>query len=130
MKIKPLFGVVLFCRLKRHLQALWRVIGAGMATYLYTLKNRHSQDSDLIAKFDRHKDAKFLDKLRLVTQALEIKAKAVYRRVENPCVGGSIPPRATKKHQNHLRVVFSFGPTDEDLLVGTRMRNNQQEGVL
>jgi hypothetical protein len=32
-----------------------------------------------------------------VTQALEIKAKAVYRRIfENPCVGGSIPPRATK----------------------------------
>ncbi len=30
-------------------------------------------------------------------------------RAENPCVGGSIPPRATKKHQNHLRVVFSFG---------------------
>jgi uncharacterized protein YbcV (DUF1398 family) len=27
-------------------------------------------------------------------------------RIENPCVGGSIPPRATKKHQNHLRVVF------------------------
>ena len=33
-----------------------------------------------------------------MTQALEIKAKAVYRRIfENPCVGGSIPPRATKK---------------------------------
>jgi hypothetical protein len=29
-----------------------------------------------------------------VTKALEIKAKAVYRRMfENPCVGGSIPPR-------------------------------------
>jgi hypothetical protein len=27
-------------------------------------------------------------------------------RVDNPCVGGSIPLRATKKHQNHLRVVF------------------------
>jgi len=47
-----------------------------------------------------------------VTQAFEIQAKAVYRRIfENPCVGGSIPPRATKKHQNHLRVVFSFGET-------------------
>ncbi|MBU3562847.1 hypothetical protein [Polynucleobacter sp. Tro8-14-1] len=79
-----------------------------MATYLYTLKNRHSQDSDFITKFDQHNDAQFLDKLRLVTQALESKAKAVYRRIfENPCVGGSIPPRATKKHQNHLRVVFS-----------------------
>ena len=31
-------------------------------------------------------------------------------QVENPCVGGSIPPRATKKHQNHLWVVFSFDP--------------------
>jgi hypothetical protein len=28
--------------------------------------------------------------------------------IENPCVGGSIPPRATKKHQNHLRVVCSI----------------------
>ena len=98
---------------------------------LYTQKNCPSQDSDFIAEFDQHKDALFFDKLKLAAQALEIKAKAVYRRIfENPCVGGSIPPRATKKHQNHLRVVFSFGPTDEDLLVGTRMRNNQQEGVL
>jgi hypothetical protein len=65
---------------------------------LCALKNCPSQDSDFIAKFDQHKDAQFLDKSRLVTQALEIKAKAVYRRIfENPCVGGSIPPRATKK---------------------------------
>ena len=81
----------------------------GMATHQCALKNCPSQDSDFIAKFDRRKDAQFLDKSRLVTQALEILAKAVYRRIfENPCVGGSIPPRATKKHQNHLRVVFSF----------------------
>ncbi|NBV72351.1 MAG: hypothetical protein EBR60_10010 [Burkholderiaceae bacterium] len=86
---------------------LWRLIGAGMTTYLYTQKKCPSQDSDFIAKFDRHKDAQFLDKSRLVTQALEIKAKAVYRRIfENPCVGGSIPPRPTKNHKNHLRVVF------------------------
>ncbi|OXL16267.1 hypothetical protein AOC33_04125 [Polynucleobacter cosmopolitanus] len=64
---------------------------------LYTQKNCPSQDSDFIAKFDRHKDAQFLDKSRLVTQALEIKAKAVYRRIfENPCVGGSMPPQAIK----------------------------------
>jgi len=64
---------------------------------LYTQKNCRSQDSDFIAKFDRRKDIQFLDKSRLVAQALEIKAKAVYRRMlENPCVGGSIPPRATK----------------------------------
>ena len=76
---------------------------------LYTQKNCPSQDSDFNAKFDQHKDALFFDKLKLAAQALEIKAKAVYRRIfENPCVGGSIPPRATKKHQNHLRVVFSF----------------------
>jgi hypothetical protein len=62
--------------------------------------NCPSQDSDFIAKFDRHKDTQFFDKLRLATQALEIKAKAVYRRIfENPCVGGSIPPRATKKQK-------------------------------
>jgi len=60
-------------------------------------KNSPSQDSDFIAKFDQRKDAQFLDKSRLVTQALEMLAKAVYRRIfENPCVGGSIPPRATK----------------------------------
>lgn len=28
--------------------------------------------------------------------------------IENPCVGGLIPPRATKIWENHLRVVFSF----------------------
>ncbi len=81
-----------------------------MATHMYTQKNCPSQDSDFIVKFDRHKDAQFLDQLNLVTQALEIKAKAVHRTIfENPCVGGSIPPRATKKHQNHLRVVFYLG---------------------
>ena len=71
----------------------WR----GMATHLCAEINCPSQDSDFIAKFDRHKDAQFFDKLKLMTQVLEIKAKAVYRRIfENPCVGGSIPPRATK----------------------------------
>jgi hypothetical protein len=48
---------------------------------LYTQKNCPSQDSDFIAKFDQHKDTQFLDKSRLVTQAFEIKAKAVYRRI-------------------------------------------------
>ena len=72
-----------------------------MATHLCALKNYPSQDSDFIAKFDQRKDAQFFDKSRLLTQALEIKAKAVYRRMlENPCVGGSIPPRATKNSQN------------------------------
>jgi hypothetical protein len=33
----------------------------------------------------------------MAAQALEIKAKAVYQTIfENPCVGGSIPPRASK----------------------------------
>jgi len=44
---------------------------------LCALKNYPSQDSDFIAKFDQRKDAQFLDKSRLVTQAFEIKAKAV-----------------------------------------------------
>jgi hypothetical protein len=88
---------------------LWRLIGRIWQHKQCALKKCPSQDSDFIAKFDQHKDAQFLDKSRLVTQALKIKAKAVYRRIfENPCVGGSIPPRATKIHQNHLRVVFSF----------------------
>jgi len=66
---------------------------------LSTQKKCPSQDCDFIVKFDRHKDVQFLDKSRLVAQAVEIKAKAVYQRIENPCVGGSIPPRATKKYQ-------------------------------
>jgi len=50
-----------------------------------------------IKKTLQQKDTQFLDKSGLVAQAFEIKAKAVYRRIfENPCVGGSIPPRATK----------------------------------
>ena len=54
--------------------------------------------------------AQFLDKSRLVTQALEIDAKAVYRRIfENPCVGGSIQPRATKNLNSPLVGLFSFG---------------------
>jgi len=44
-----------------------------------------------------------------VTQAFEINAKAVYRRIfENPCVGGSIPPRATKNLNSPLVGLFSF----------------------
>ena len=51
----------------------------------------------------------FLDKSRLVTQALEIKAKAVYRRIiENPCVGGSIPPRATTEIIEILAFALGF----------------------
>ena len=88
------------CRFKRHYKTLWQLSGRIWQHNLCAQKNCPSQDSDFIAKFDRHKDAQFLDKSRLVTQALEIKAKAVYRRIfENPCVGGSIPPRATKKHR-------------------------------
>jgi len=49
-----------------------------------------------------------------VAQAHEIKAKAVYRRIfENPCVGGSIPPRATKNLNSPLVGLFSFGLTDK-----------------
>jgi len=81
-----------------------------MATQSVHTEKCPSQDSDFIAKFDQHKDVLFFDKLKLVAQAVEIKAKAVYRRIfENPCVGGSIPPWATKKHLNHLRVIFLFG---------------------
>ena len=80
-----------------------------MATQSVRTENFPSQDSDSIAKFDQHKDAQFLDKSRLVTQALEIKAKAVYRRIfENPCVGGSIPPRATKNHYSSYMELFLF----------------------
>jgi len=42
--------------------------------------------------------------------------RLVEQGIENHCVGGSIPPRATKKHQNHLRVVFSFGEFDGDVV--------------
>ncbi len=86
---------------------LWRLTGGLWQHNLCAQQNCSSQDSDFIAKFDRHKDAQFLDKSRLVTQALEIKAKAVYRRIfENPCVGGSIPPRATKNLNSPLAGLF------------------------
>ena len=52
--------------------------------------------------FQCHKPVSF------IISSLGLVAQSVEQRIENPCVGGSIPPRATKKHQNHLRVVFSF----------------------
>ena len=61
-----------------------------------------------IKKTLQHKDTQFLDKSGLVAQAFEIKAKAVYQRIfENPCVGGSIPPRATKKHRYDPVTLFT-----------------------
>jgi hypothetical protein len=39
---------------------------------------------------------------------MSLLSKTMKISVENPCVGGSITPRATKKHQTHLRVVFHF----------------------
>ena len=47
--------------------------------------------------------------LSFIIPSLGLVAQSVEQRIENPCVGGSIPPRATKKYYNHLRVVFSFG---------------------
>ena len=80
-----------------------------MATQSVRTKKCPSQDFDFIAKFDRHKDAQFFDKLRLVTQALEIESESWLRRIiENPCVGGSIPPRATKIHNSPLIGLFLF----------------------
>ena len=100
----------ILCRLKRHLQTLWWLTRRVWQHNLCAQKNCPSQDSDFIVKFDQHKDAQFLDKSRLVTQALEILAKAVYRRIfENPCVGGSIPPRATKKHWSVPDTCFTSG---------------------
>jgi hypothetical protein len=41
-----------------------------------------------------------------VAQALEIKAKAVYRRMlENPCVGGSTPAQASIQMSHFLTTV-------------------------
>ena len=34
--------------------------------------------------------------------------QSVEQRIENPCVGGSIPPRATKNHNSPLVGLFSF----------------------
>ena len=36
-------------------------------------------------------------------------AQSVEQRIENPCVGGSIPPRATKNLSSPLVGLFSFG---------------------
>ncbi len=73
---------------------------------LCALKNYPSQDLISLPNLTGTRTHNF-NKSRLVTQALKIKAKAVYRRIiEDHCVRGSIPPRATKNHQNHLRVVL------------------------
>jgi protein PhnA len=46
--------------------------------------------------------------------SLGLVAQLVEQRIENPCVGGSIPPRATKNSavhaKRHLRVAFLFYP--------------------
>jgi hypothetical protein len=42
---------------------------------------------------------------------MSLLSKTMIFSVENPCVGGSIPLRVTKKYQNHLRAIVSFGPT-------------------
>jgi uncharacterized protein (DUF1919 family) len=48
-------------------------------------------------------------KFWLVNQAFEIVSEGWLRRItENPCVGGSIPPRATKKQNSPLVGLFSF----------------------
>ena len=43
---------------------------------------------------------------------LGLVAQSVEQRIENPCVGGSIPPRATKEHHsrnaNHYWLALSF----------------------
>jgi hypothetical protein len=102
--------VVLFCRFKRHPKTLWWLTGAGVTHNLYTQKKCPPQDSDFIRKFDRRKDTHFLDKLKLATQALEIESEGWLRRIiENPCVGGSIPPRATKKHRYVPDTCFTSG---------------------
>ena len=39
---------------------------------------------------------------------LGLVAQSVEQRIENPCVGGSIPPRATKNLNSPLVGLFSF----------------------
>jgi hypothetical protein len=47
---------------------------------------------------------------------LGLVAQSVEQRIENPCVGGSIPPRATKnkllQNANPRRLAFSFVETE------------------
>ncbi len=39
---------------------------------------------------------------------LGLVAQSVEQRIENPCVGGSIPPRATKKAKPSLAITGAF----------------------
>ena len=47
-----------------------------------------------------------------IIRHLGLVAQSVEQRIENPCVGGSIPPRATKnkllQNANPRRLAFSF----------------------
>ena len=43
-----------------------------------------------------------------IIPSLGLVAQSVEQRIENPCVGGSIPPRATKNLNSPLVGLFSF----------------------
>jgi hypothetical protein len=43
-----------------------------------------------------------------IIPTLGLVAQSVEQRIENPCVGGSIPPRATKNYDSPLVGLFSF----------------------
>ena len=47
--------------------------------------------------------------LSFIIPTLGLVAQSVEQRIENPCVGGSIPPRATKNLNSPLVGLFSFG---------------------
>ena len=53
----------------------------------------------------------YLGRLKTVSfiiASLGLVAQSVEQRIENPCVGGSIPPRATKNLNSPLVGLFSF----------------------
>ena len=63
------------------------------------------KDQQVITGKDLIKQAKDAEKQKaLLQEAIEFE-----QRIENPCVGGSIPPRATKKHRYVPDTCFTSG---------------------
>ena len=66
-----------------------------------------------------------------IIPTLGLVAQSVEQRIENPCVGGSIPPRATKNLNSPLVGLFSFKawqgwpPLDSDTPIKKRLFKGQ-----
>ena len=93
-RIAETFGVVIFY-LFPHLQIFLRVLKLKLQNSVVCLSHR-------LCYVTRKSSVTRIDAGCLTNTCFE-----------NPCVGGSIPPRATKNHNSPLVGLFSFGLADK-----------------